>query len=265
MPVMNGYEAAKHIREHDKNIPIIALSAAALLEDVQKAKESGMNAHIGKPIETDELYRTIAEYCHVAFERAYIKESKDNCEVLDIEYLNKNFSSKESIDKLLKKFSHELNNEFKDITSMLLTKDGNAPVLLHALKGVSGNLRANELYTVCQNIDAKYRAKLPIDEKDIEALTSAIEEVKERLKELHVESKKDSAKIQKLSKDELRELYFEIRDGLLNGNIIKTHKYETLQHNLTDIIDADELDLFESAMSDLEYERAFEILNSWKL
>ncbi len=265
MPVMNGYEAAKHIREHDKNIPIIALSAAALLEDVQKAKESGMNAHIGKPIETDELYRTIAEYCHVAFERAYIKESKDNCEVLDIEYLNKNFSSKESIDKLLKKFSHELNNEFKDIAAMLLTKDGNAPVLLHALKGVSGNLRANELYTVCQNIDAKYRTKLPINEKDIEALTSAIEEVKDKLKELHVESKKDSAKIQKLSKNELRELYFEIRDGLLNGNIIKTHKYETLQHNLTDIIDADELDLFESAMSDLEYERAFEILNSWKL
>jgi len=265
MPVMNGYEAAKHIRKHDKNIPIIALSAAALLEDVQKAKESGMNAHIGKPIETDELYKTIAEYCHVAFERAYIKASKDNSEVLDIEYLNNNFSSKESIDKLLRKFSHELNNEFKDIAAMLLTKDGNAPVLLHALKGVSGNLRANELYTVCQNIEAKYRAKLPIDEKDIEALTSAIAEVKEKLKELHVENKKDSAKIQKLSKNELRELYFEIRDGLLNGNIIKTHKYETLQHNLTDIIDADELDLFESAMSDLEYERAFEILNSWKL
>lgn len=54
MPVMNGYEAASAIRslnrEDAAEIPIIAMTANALAEDVKKSKDSGMNEHITKPI-----------------------------------------------------------------------------------------------------------------------------------------------------------------------------------------------------------------------
>lgn len=57
MPVMNGFEAAAQIREMypDSRIPIIALSANAFEEDRQKSRDSGMNGHISKPINTSEL------------------------------------------------------------------------------------------------------------------------------------------------------------------------------------------------------------------
>ncbi len=59
MPVMNGYDAAKAIRtcENDyiRNIPIIAMTADAYTEDVLKCIESGMNAHIAKPIDMEKL------------------------------------------------------------------------------------------------------------------------------------------------------------------------------------------------------------------
>ena len=65
MPVMNGFESTHEIRNlHDArlaNIPIIALSANAFAEDVQKSMEAGMNAHVAKPINIDELIKIIYE------------------------------------------------------------------------------------------------------------------------------------------------------------------------------------------------------------
>lgn len=66
MPVMNGYEACKALRNLDrkdaKNIPVVACSANAFEEDIAKSKESGMAAHLTKPLKVDELIRTIAKF-----------------------------------------------------------------------------------------------------------------------------------------------------------------------------------------------------------
>lgn len=63
MPIMNGYDATKIIRQIDDleiaNIPIIAMTANAFKEDIELAYLSGMNAHISKPIEIDKLLDTI--------------------------------------------------------------------------------------------------------------------------------------------------------------------------------------------------------------
>lgn len=64
MPVMNGFDATKNIRKmrNYKNIPIIALTANAFNEDRDKALEAGMNDHIGKPIDVDQLKQTLSKY-----------------------------------------------------------------------------------------------------------------------------------------------------------------------------------------------------------
>ena len=59
MPRMNGYEATRTIRRlEDKgkaNVTILAMTANAFEEDKREALESGMNAHLAKPIEVDKL------------------------------------------------------------------------------------------------------------------------------------------------------------------------------------------------------------------
>ncbi len=65
MPVMNGYDATKEIRALDRadsDLPIIAMTADAFSGDVQKSLESGMNAHIAKPIDVKECVRTLKQY-----------------------------------------------------------------------------------------------------------------------------------------------------------------------------------------------------------
>jgi PAS domain S-box-containing protein len=62
MPVMDGLTATSLIRKTDKNVPIIALSANAYKEDIDKSMEVGMNAHLSKPIDRNELFITLAHY-----------------------------------------------------------------------------------------------------------------------------------------------------------------------------------------------------------
>ena len=65
MPVMNGYEEAENIRKLENKelaqIPIIAMTANAFAEDVKKAHDSGMNGHIAKPIDIDNMVNTLNE------------------------------------------------------------------------------------------------------------------------------------------------------------------------------------------------------------
>ena len=60
MPILDGYEATRIIRnELNLNIPIVAMTANAMAEDVIKAKNVGMNNHIGKPINKSEIEKAI--------------------------------------------------------------------------------------------------------------------------------------------------------------------------------------------------------------
>ena len=63
MPIMNGYEAAKSIRASlhpdADNIRIIAVSADAFAQDIEKALEAGMDSHIAKPVEYELLFREL--------------------------------------------------------------------------------------------------------------------------------------------------------------------------------------------------------------
>lgn len=66
MPVMNGYEAARAIRtlpgNYVKSVPIIAMTANAFAEDVAAAKNAGMNEHIAKPLDLDQLLKALKKW-----------------------------------------------------------------------------------------------------------------------------------------------------------------------------------------------------------
>ena len=66
MPVMDGYEATKCIREefppHKANMPILAMTAHAHISKDEKFKEYGMDDYVLKPFEPEDLFRKIAKY-----------------------------------------------------------------------------------------------------------------------------------------------------------------------------------------------------------
>jgi len=80
MPVMDGYEATQVIRELNKKIPIIALTANAMKEDVIKTQSVGMNEHINKPIEVEKLYETLLKYISKKVENHQLENIDQNAE-----------------------------------------------------------------------------------------------------------------------------------------------------------------------------------------
>jgi len=64
MPVMDGYQTAEAIRASDAadagSVPIVAMTANVFAEDVERARRAGMDGHVGKPIDPDELQRVTA-------------------------------------------------------------------------------------------------------------------------------------------------------------------------------------------------------------
>ena len=68
MPVMNGYEATRRIRSlerPDAGVPIFALTADAFSEDIEAAREAGMNSHLAKPLDIPTMMKEIQRYLHL--------------------------------------------------------------------------------------------------------------------------------------------------------------------------------------------------------
>ncbi len=68
MPRQDGYETAKRIRalahERAKNLPIIALTANVFKEDVERCLDAGMNSHLGKPLDINEVIETLGQFLY---------------------------------------------------------------------------------------------------------------------------------------------------------------------------------------------------------
>jgi len=137
MPVLDGYEATKYIREKNKKIPIIALTANAMKEDVEKTKAVGMNEHLNKPIEVEKLYETLLKYISIS-------DSKFNFENIDsglgLSYVANN-------EKLYKRLLYDFYESYKDLNFDDLDKDEFKKVL-HNLKGLSGSIGAVKLNNI---------------------------------------------------------------------------------------------------------------------
>ncbi|MBP6497154.1 MAG: response regulator, partial [Campylobacteraceae bacterium] len=185
MPVMDGYEATKHIRKTNLDIPIIALTAAAMIEDQQKALSVGMNDHLSKPINATQLRHILAQYLThaepkiVEVEKKVIHSSSDIMKV--DEGLERMGGSKELYQKLLKEFIRQLHEEVmpsleKNLPSQndTLEKWELFRATIHTLKGVTANLSLSALNQSATNVDAQIKQSQRSDQSTINALYLSI-------------------------------------------------------------------------------------------
>ena len=78
MPVMDGYAATRELRERPqwRELPVIAMTANAMVGDREKVLAAGMNDHIAKPIKVDELFATIARWIRKAPDQALPEKTR---------------------------------------------------------------------------------------------------------------------------------------------------------------------------------------------
>lgn len=266
MPIMSGYEATELIRGYDKNIPIVALSAAAMIEDKEKAFNAGMNDHLSKPIETDRLYQTIAKWTNSSFTPAdELPKKKAEPVVLDLDHLFGLLGENQDVMcNLLANFVSKLQNDYSNLSMLLKNGDSSLGASLHSLKGVSGNMGATRLYTLCIEIEKKYKDGKKEMSKEADELDLEIKELISFISAYILEhpSKEampitDEAAIKKLFDDTLEKLKKSI--------LIPHEDQDMLISGLKGKVDALELEKFKESLTEYELQSALEIMQKWKI
>lgn len=236
MPVLDGYETSKQIREKDKNIPIIALTANAMKEDIEKTKKIGMNKHLNKPVEVDRLFETLLEYISKKVsidenENTKKEKSIDLPEFvnLDKEYALKLLSGRES--SFIQTIKGLIRYKYIDYENL---DDDELERTVHSLKGLSKGAGAFKISDVALDIENSLnRDLLPSLIKEI---TIVVDEIEEKL---HTETK-EKEDISDKQKDKL----FENLKSAINSKKVKQCKEaikEIENYNLSN----DEEKLFE--------------------
>ncbi|MGI0481857.1 response regulator [Geminocystis sp. CENA526] len=182
MPEMDGVEATIAIRQDSQfdDLPIVAMTANVMQGDRDRCFEAGMNDHLGKPIEPDELWKTLLKWIK-PFDRqdACATESPinnidnksgkanqgktedevilpENISGLNIqEGLRRVLGKKPFYLSMLRKFAVSQKNFQQDISIALANQDYSlAERLAHTLKGVSGNIGASEIQENAKNLES---------------------------------------------------------------------------------------------------------------
>ncbi|HKK49605.1 MAG TPA: response regulator, partial [Alkalispirochaeta sp.] len=194
MPIMDGFEATRTLREEGYTVPIVALSAAVMDDDRQEAEEAGVDAHIGKPIESARLYATLAEYLATGAEAEETEElttaSADGESVLPAAVpgfdLTQGLRNLGGDDKLyarqLQQFQRKIGHDYAPLLDHLRTGDTEAARrVAHTLKGLAGTLAAVELRRLAQQIDETLAHGHTVERTVIDELEQALHAAEEAL------------------------------------------------------------------------------------
>jgi len=170
MPVMGGFEATQEIRKDGrfKDLPIIAMTAHAMAGDREKSLEAGMNDHVTKPINPDELFSTLVRWIkpgdrEIPEDKRSLDVSAEKGEdILPSELpgismasgLERVGGNKLLYAKLLCKFKEGQASAVDQIKAALQSGDvETAARQAHTVKGVSGNLGGENLYRAAAELE----------------------------------------------------------------------------------------------------------------
>ncbi|MDX9820452.1 MAG: transporter substrate-binding domain-containing protein [Syntrophales bacterium] len=195
MPVMDGTTATREIRQDKRfqDLPIVAMTANVMDADIQRCLEAGMNDHVGKPIDPDELFGKL---------RKWVKpkaagQVRENAAVEAMRPVADQATGKSGADELpeipgldtalgLKRVMGK-ESFYRDMLRKYVENQGAAPAqirqsldaddfptaqrLAHTAKGVSGNIGATHLQELAASLEHAFRENLP--RKDMETSFAA--------------------------------------------------------------------------------------------
>ncbi len=203
MPVMDGFEATKIIREKDTQIMIVALTANAMKEDIEATALAGMNSHLSKPINAEQFYELLI---HCLPEQPHQEqEKKDSCHQKESISLHTTQTDTDTIPhfthidtqigmkyageniKLYRMMLQRFKSDFEMLNLDTLDEE-NCRRTIHNIKGMSAGIGATELHEITKILDQTYdRSLFPI-------FHDTLQEVIEELQQIEVPSSQQDEK-----------------------------------------------------------------------
>ena len=182
MPVMDGFSATRQIRDAERasgsgaHVPIIALTANVLLEDREHCIEAGMDAHLGKPIQADQLRDCLSRFL--------LKKALPAVDMPALRELTGGDAEFEQ--DLIQTFIDSGDKNLQEIIDALEREDySTIAKRAHALKGSSANIRAEPLSNAAASLEKAAHRQLRHEVEDlVKQLSAKLYEVNTQLREI---------------------------------------------------------------------------------
>jgi CheY-like chemotaxis protein/HPt (histidine-containing phosphotransfer) domain-containing protein len=187
MPEMDGLTATRILRAqpHLQQLPIIAMTAHAMAEEVQRCLDAGMNDHVGKPIDPGAFFAAVARWTRAQRREVPdvpVRTAEDEVILPQIggvdvaAGLQRVAGNKCLYRDLLTQFAVKHESTGTTIRQALASADrSKAERLTHSLKGVAGNLGLNEVFQAAGKLEGAIRVSQAGIEDLIEELTAALD------------------------------------------------------------------------------------------
>lgn len=154
MPEMDGYEASRLIRETNKSVPIIALTADSISEAETKFAESGIDGYLSKPLQTDELHEILQNYINIK----PVSENEHTDRYFDYDALSSVLNDEKAVQRLLKQFISAHGNDCENLRKDVISENYiSAREILHNIIGISGNLFCKKLYAISCRLSSELK------------------------------------------------------------------------------------------------------------
>jgi CheY-like chemotaxis protein len=167
MPVMDGFEATRRIRllQADGKLPILAMTANAMVGDKEKCLAAGMNDHIAKPIEVEKLFLTLQKWITPTRPLTTLATAQQQTPVIGLidglavdAALHRLGNNQALFHKLLLRFCQTQQDLVPQLTQYLDNcQQDDAVRLVHTFKGLAGNIGAKVLSQLAAELEAALR------------------------------------------------------------------------------------------------------------
>ena len=182
MPEMDGYQATARLRADPRfgNLPIIAMTAHATVEERQRCLTSGMNDHLSKPIDPAILFETVARFCKPAAPppapaAKQVAAAPPEAGPNDILPSVAGLDTKDGLSrvagnhklylKLLRQFVEQQERTPEEIATALTRGEGAvAERIAHTLKGVAGNIGVRAVHAAAGTLEKLIRERARAEE-----------------------------------------------------------------------------------------------------
>ncbi|GEA51553.1 hypothetical protein VIN01S_23570 [Vibrio inusitatus NBRC 102082] len=288
MPVLGGYQATEQIREFDKQTPIVAMTANAMVGDQEKATAVGMDDYLAKPIEVARLMEVLVEAAQkqqglndivplVTQVQIVEKEPEDGTlfsAEIGLKICNQN---KALLLRLLRKY---LANSSVRIDSFIHaiaeSQWETAKREIHTMKSTSANIGAMVFTSLCARYEQQvYSNNHELTHLEIEHLRSVLMQTEVAIEEyLHgnnaseclAQDNKQSDRVtstQVYRYEDLEPHFSELKRLVENYDLQATDKVQELREQYSQIELLQLLDNIDSALASYQFDGALKMLNDW--
>ncbi|MEN6624445.1 MAG: response regulator, partial [Smithella sp.] len=280
MPEMDGYEATRAIKADPRfnKLPIIAMTAHAMVEETRKILEAGMDDHITKPIDLKSMFETMEKY----FKGKGIpsglklnnekKSALDTISIPDIPGIDTVSGVKRAAGNiklylsLLKKFMDTYVDFPGSIHEALSKGDGKlAERLAHTVKGVAGNIGAVSVQKIAQELEQSLKNKdsanriEEIRKRFSDTLMLQIAHIKESI--LAVSQENQAIPAQIINPGYVKAIMARLETLLKANDTEAVDYFESVEKDLFTIMPASQYDNLKNSLAGYEFDEALQALS----